>query len=126
MTDAMTALLRAREAWQKTQDQQVLDLDPAEPGLDETRESSAPNPPPGGRARLVEPEGSSGSGASPTPAIVSESSPPLTAGSSFRQGTCEAAASRAPGSRHLHVVPDPRVPTLIPLPRLLEVLSWKP
>lgn len=121
MTDAMAALLRAREAWQKTQDQQVLDLDPADPGLDETRESSASIPPPGGRARLVEPEGSSGSGASPTPAHDSESSP-FAGGSSFRQDACEAAASRVPGSRHLYVVPDPRVPTPIPLPRLLEVL----
>lgn len=123
---AMDALNRARQAWQKTQDQQVLDLDPAESGLDETRESSASIPPPGGRARLVEPEGSSGSGASPTPAHDSESSPTLTPGSSFRQDACEAAASRVPGSRHLYVVPDPRVPTPIPLPRLLEVLSWRP
>lgn len=124
MTDAMAALERMRSAWQKTQDQQVLDLDPADPGLDETRATS-PIPPPGGRARLVEPDGSSGSGASPTPAEGSESIP-LGGGSSFRQGACEAAASRVPGSRHLHVVPDPRVPTPIPLTRLLEVLSWKP
>lgn len=122
---AMDALNRARQAWQKTQDQQVLDLDPADPGLDETR-ASTPIPPPGGSARLVEPNGSSGSGASPTPAQGSESSPTLTRGSSFRQDACEAAASRVPGSRHLHVVPDPRVPTPLPLPVWMEALTWKP
>lgn len=121
MTDAMAALNRARQAWARTQQQTVLDLD----GLDETHADITTIPPPGGRVRLVEP-GSTGSGASPTPARDGESSPTAW-GSSFRQDAIgDRAGARVPGSRHLRVVPDPRVPTPIPLPRLLEVLSWTP
>lgn len=121
MTSAMDALNRARQAWQRTQQQTQLDLD----GLDETHADTTPLPPPGGRVRLVEPN-STGSGASPTPAQTSESSPTAW-GSSFRQdAVSDRAGARVPGSRHLHVVPDPRVPTPIPIPRLLEVLTWRP
>lgn len=119
---ALDALERARRAWEKRQDQQQLDLDP-DAGLDETHTDTTSTPPPGGRVRLVEPD-LHGFGGQSDAGTVGESSPPLTSqGSSFRQDTIESADSRVPGPRHLHVAPDPTVPTPIPLPRLLEVLS---
>ena len=98
--ECRNAMLAAFRAWLRNYTHQ-LELF----ALDEPHASVSPSPP-GGGVLLVEPDGSSCSGAGPTPAQTRETHPHSLPGSSFRQDSTTAAAVRVPGPRHLHVAPD--------------------